>query len=207
MPPKLKLFTAQEDIPTLAAVSPEYSALLERREELTAEMQTLRGEQTTLFSKLDKSSKSRPVVDQDARVAAILGDAAVERPGPTDQERYTSNLQRQADVKEALHVLTGRIMKARMAASAIICEQVEERHKKLVRNVAEKLLEVREAAAEYFEFAQTLNSDGVAWSRLHAMHPHFLGEPNDRQGDVARYLREAAKHGFISPALIPERFK
>jgi hypothetical protein len=73
--------------------------------------------------------------------------------------------------------------------------------------MAAKMLALRASFAEYVAFTGELNSKGVAWAHLRAMHPSFLGEPDARFSPVAMWLREAATYGLIDRDQIPEALR
>lgn len=199
--------------PTLAEVSPEYGAAVEKRAALSAEIDQLSNERHQVARKIDaeggfSDSAAAAIAKRnvkEARVAEILG----EKPGPDENElqRYIEIGQRIGDLKAAREILDRRLLDLRMSASNLVCELIEADHKKMVADICERMVELHAAADAYCGFADSLNADGVAWSKLWAMQPQFIGAPNDRQGRLSLYLREAVKFGFWHPEQIPEKLK
>lgn len=205
---KIVSFMKSSSPPTLRETSPVYATLTQQRDDLLAEQTALRVELIALAHRLDESSgEGSPGQNAAAaRIASILGEPSTQL-GQSDRERYLTVSQRIADINAALEILAGRITSERMRASAIIRDQVEGEHKHLVADICAKLASLHEASAKYTEFANALNADNVAWSALEPMFPKFLSGPTDKNGNVARYLREAVLHGFISATSIPASLK
>lgn len=199
--------------PTLAEVSPEYRAAIEKRAALTAEMDQLDNEKRQLALKIDgdggftgeAGASVSSLNARQARTASILGE------NPSAKEnaraRYVEIGQRIGDLKSAIEILDNRLIDLRMAASNLVCQRIEADHKRLVADICARMVELHAAADAYYKFADALNADNVAWSRLHAMQPLFLGRPNDRYGKIGSYLREAVTHGFWWPIQIPEKIR
>jgi hypothetical protein len=192
-------------LPTLAAASPEYARLVERRDELQAEQIALRTEIGDIGRALDEAA---PATDRAARAARVIDGNQTGLSVADLRERLRVCHQRAADLDAALEVLTGRISEERMRASAIIRDRIDPQHKALVRTICDRLVALHEASAAYTAFANELNAGGVAWSALRAMPvTSFLGDPRSKEGAVARYLREAVEYGFISPSAIPAKLR
>ena len=191
-------------LPTLSDVSPEYAALVARRDELQAEQH---GHRTELAEISRAISAAAPATDRAARAARVIDGDQASLSVADLQQRRGGHQRRLADLDAALEVLDDRIREARMTASAIIRDRVEPQHRALVRTICDRLLALHDASRAYHEFVTELNDGQVAWSALRPMFPAFLGDPRSAQGVVAIYLAEAANYGFIPAASIPAKLR
>jgi hypothetical protein len=192
--------------PTLREVSPEFKRLSDKAEQLRAEDNTISAELQVLLAKYEVG---KATTDRQLRVARELAgeEAGTDPLNAGTKERIAAIAERRAEIALALDLLRLPLVNARMSASAIVQQHVAPAHSQLVANICEKLIELHKAHAAYFIFADCLNSEGVAWSALHPMQAHFLGDPKSPQSAIGRYLNEAAKHGFVPAATIPAKLR
>lgn len=198
--------------PTLAEVSSTYKTLVEKKAELQAELVNLGRELLSLPKKIDADGGFGVTAESisaanlaRARASELLGEKPVE--DVNLRARYVEVNRKIGDVKTALEMLDLRLGEERMAASSVLCEKISNDHRKLVVEMCKRAVDLYEATARYDEFVGALNADGVAWSKLRPMQPQFCGAPDDRNGGLAMYLREAATYGFIGLGEIPERIR
>jgi hypothetical protein len=191
-------------LPTLSEVSPEYAALVQRRDELQAEQAGLRTDLAEIGRAIGAAA---PATDRAARAARVIDGDQAGLSLADLRERSGAHQRRLADLDAAIEVLDGRIRESRMAASAMIRDRIEPQHRALVRTICDRLLALHEASRAYHEFATELNDGQVAWSDLRPMFPAFLGDPGSAQSSVAIYLAEAANYGFIPAASIPAKLR
>jgi septal ring factor EnvC (AmiA/AmiB activator) len=191
-------------LPTLSEVSPEYAALVARRDELQTEQAGLRTELGDISRAI---AAAAPATDRAARAARVIDGDQASLSLADLQERRAAHQRRLADLDEGLEVLDGRVREARMTASAMIRDRIEPQHRALVRTICDRLLALHEASRAYHKFATELNDGTVAWSDLRPMFPAFLGDPGSAQSSVAIFLAEAANYGFIPAALIPAKLR
>lgn len=107
------------------------------------------------------------------------------------------------DVQEAIEEAERQLIEAMLEASATIRQQIAPAYGKLVSHMADAMVELHSAWEKYKNFTDELNVNGIAWTALHPVHPHFLGEPTDAYGPVAGWFRDAAQRGLISDSMIP----
>jgi hypothetical protein len=155
----------------------------------------------------DRSTPSAPKTARQERAERLLtGEPSVDV--QTDQARLSALIERIGDRDAAIDLLGAKIAVSGRRASHKIVEQVAGQHKALVADFCAKLIELHEANKSYHRLVDTLNDDGVAWTALHPMQSlHIAGQPSDRYGNVALYLREAVAHGFIDASVVPPELR
>jgi hypothetical protein len=195
---------------TLEDASETYARLVAKREELAGpHLGALQRELDEVVKKLKTADPANAVT---GRVAQLLADldpeARQESAGAVELRARAAELRRQInDTHQALKVLEGRLSHERVLASLTVCKAVQPEYARRVAGMCRALLQAREALLEYQDLVDELERKDIAWTSLHPMHPLFLGRPNDNQGAVAHYLRNAAANGFISSSDIPERLR
>lgn len=197
---------AENEVPTLASVSPEYAALAakkaelhDRRERLRADWIALGREERERSSGGGSSAASgRPSSN---RVAALAGLAPPPPPAVRSSELYDQI----TDLGEAIALLDDKLNDARNLASVIVRERVTPRYRRIVGKLADRLLELREAQRQYEEFADALNAEGVAWAALRPMPlVRMLGDPRDKTSPIALFVLEASEYDLIPRSALPE---
>lgn len=191
-------------VPSLSEASPQYAKLVLRKEELHAERAATDKE----IVRIAKALRTAPQVLHRAKIAELLGDQIPggETPAPS-RERLNELRQHIIAIDEALSLIETRITQERIKASAVVCDQVHDEHRRRVRDICFKLIDLREAMLSYSQLADTFNDEDIAWSRLSPMPLLVLGNPRDRQSAAALYLREAYKSGFIDQKELPEAIR
>lgn len=168
-------------IPDPVEVSDDLRELLARKQQFESQVALLKRE-------LDDSVAAGQKGRRRARVMDILAG----KPRVADQQRDPGEIYDElCDVQEAAKQIDEQIIAARSKASEIIREIVAPEHRRLVGEIARTMVAVRDAWAQYLEFADGLNSRQISWSALRPMHPNFLGSPRDRQSTMAFWFREA----------------
>lgn len=178
-------------VPALVDVSQTLTALLQQQGEFESRQKSLRQE-------LDKSLQAQ-AREKAARISDLI--AGTPRPSHRDPSTIATEIK---DVGAAIEELGRRIVHARVEASAKIREIVAPEHKRLVREMVVAMVQLHTSFKEYQKFTDTLNAKGIAWSQLHPMMPHFVGEPDSKFSAMADWLREAAAAGFVSVRELPE---
>src|SRR5262249_48250477 len=140
------------------------------------------------------------------KIAELIGDRLPDTAIPT-RERLAELQQHARALKEAVAVLEGRISQERLAASALVCDQVSEEHRRRAREISLRLLDVREAMLGYVKLVDLLNSEDIAWSHIGPAQVLALGDPHDRQSRLALYLRQMAEAGHLDATEIPEAIR
>ena len=194
--------------PTLAEAGPEYARLTEKAEALRSEEAALKSERSKLLAEV--AAATHDGGDRAARVQAELGSVTGDAPEikPVgSRTRLESINTRLGDIAALLDALRLPIVNARMKASAEVCKAVKDEHTSLVREMAKAFVALHAAHAAYGAFADDLNREGVAWSQLGPMQPHWLGDPRSNQCRVALFLREAVRAGFIGASDVPSELR
>jgi hypothetical protein len=204
------------EMPTLRSAAPEYAELTDRR----AKLQSDRDNCAALIGKLQRQryaalrgSENDIEKVHARRVEAIAaGRSPVEASG-SDPRSIKQIDDQQTDAEEslreldgALRLVDGEIFRARMAASAVIREQIRPEHERLVAAICKQMIELHRANLAYHEFAAKCNAAEISWSALEPMFARFLGTPA-AGSKLADYLKMAAKAGFIEPEQIPAELR
>ncbi|PVE26436.1 hypothetical protein DC522_01345 [Microvirga sp. KLBC 81] len=194
-------------VQSLEELSPTYAALVKKQREIHNEINQIRAETEAVKNEILEHKANPTVTPQQQRVAEILGDEIAPKAGAELPTRLQALTKRRSDLDAAQVELTRRISEERGRASRLVCDQVRDHHKQLVKNICEKLLVLHEAHIAYAQFTNALSAEDVAWTALHPMFPSLLGNPHDNQSRAALYLREAAQNGFISRDDIPKELR
>lgn len=193
-------------------VSPKFVELRENAARIGREIDDLRHRQRALADagaiRNDAKGDGRVDVAAEARVAKILGRQPLKRePGP-DIEKDIRAIDRDIKDREAaLAVLDREIDRERRVASAIIMQRLEPQYRELISHICKSLLQLHDANRRYNAFADHINNGGIDWSGINGMPPWFLGHPNNPDGNMARYLREAVEGGFMKLSEFPAEFR
>ena len=153
-----KLTDTEFKVPSLAEASPSYAALVDRKSNLLASMQEAEAQ-------LDRDSaafRARPS-QMSEKVAVLVGDCAPGEGAYPTAARIREQQITVAAIKQAITVIETRLSAERGNASMVVCDQVRGEHRRLVRDVCFKLIELRECMAAYSAFADTLNDQDIAW--------------------------------------------
>jgi chromosome segregation ATPase len=206
---KNSITTTQQllNVPRLEDVSEIYATLVARRADLTrrfTEVEAKIQANTQIIRERKRSQPKEPEVPND-RVAALLGEASPKNELPLEEEN--AKLRGEArDIQDAVNVLTERIAKARMEASATICRMIEPGLQELLSELATKMAEASHLAVEYQQLAQRLNEAQVAWSDLNPMGVR-AGGVAEKGSQFSLWLMAAAQRGFISPSRLPKEIR
>jgi hypothetical protein len=186
-----KIADTEFKVPSLADASPHYAELVERKANLLAS----KLEAETQLSRDQVAFRARPS-QMSEKVAVLVGDVAPGESTYPTAIRMREQATNIAALTQAITVIDTRINSERGKASLIVCDQVRDEHRRLVREVCFRLMDLREAMMAYQLFADTLNDQDIAWSSL-----------SPSQSRTAAYLREKLKEGFLDPKEIPARFR
>lgn len=191
-------------VPSLDDMSPEYTRLVAKRDDLNARRANLESERASLMAEIAGTTVPLSRRERDARVAALLGDdgepaTAISRP----HDRLAVVSREIDDIKRALAVLTDQIGQARHRASEKIIEQVRPEYGRRVEAICSALLVLREASAAYVELTDALAAKDISWLSLEPLPVSFAGAPNDPNGRTARYLQSASRAGYFPAEKIP----
>lgn len=141
-----------------------------------------------------------------SRVAELTGDPASE--AAEHLSKLPALALEASDLRAAITVIESKLAQTRATASRGICERVEPEYRRRVAAICGALIELNAKFADYAAIVDELQAKDIAFAGyLRPMQPHFLGRPNDRQGTIANYLREAAANKMIDRSLIPTELK
>jgi hypothetical protein len=198
--------TKQEfTIPSLCDASAEYAALVARKDGLFAQKATTEKE----IAGLVKALRTVPHAERHSKaVAELVGDHLPNSESPRPSRERLNELQQHLNaIDKAIRVIDSRIGTERSKASAVVCDLVQDEHRRRVRDVCFKLIELREAMLSYSQMVDELNDQDVQWSRLSPSQLLVLGEPRSPQSPAAHYLRTMVKTGFLDPSEVPKAIR
>jgi hypothetical protein len=117
--------------------------------------------------------------------------------------KEANEVSRQLDeVREALKILTPKLTRAHLDASAKLCDLLRPSYGKIAQRVCNALLELGRADVEQREFM--LKHRSVARSTLRVVHATgSLGDPREYQSEFRRLLYWAAECGHFDLADLP----
>jgi chaperonin cofactor prefoldin len=191
-------------VPSLAEASPEYAALIARKEGLFDQKATTERE----IARLGDVLRALPRALQQAKIAELVGDQVPQGESPRPSiERLNELKQHVHAIDKAIEVIESRISTERGRASAVICDHVRDEHRRRAREVCLRLLHLREAMLSYSDLAEELNDKDVSWARLSPSQLLTLGHPRDPQSQTAYYLRTMVKAGFLDQNEIPKQIR
>jgi hypothetical protein len=197
-----KLLETEFKVPSLAEASPAYAELVARK----AALLTTKQEAEAQLARDEAAYRSRPS-QMSEKVAVLVGDCAPGESAYPTGARIREQQINLAAINQAVSVIDTRISAERGRASLVVCDQVRGEHRRLVRDVCFKLIELREYMAAYSAFADTLNDQDIAWGSLLPSQLLALGHPLDPQSRTAIYLREKVKDGFLDPKEVPAKIR
>ena len=202
-------------VPSLADVSPEYAALLKQQATLQARCAAALTELREIVKRGDGPALHSPTaadIERGRRVEALLkGEKYDARSAPlyeSPPSRYSELHREIADIREfALPQIETKLRAAAAAASTVIREQFKDVHRQIVRDTAVALRALHDANVRYWSFSDALNKEGVAWGALGPAFVRPIGHPEDRQGPLGQWFRDALADGHISKSDIPESLR
>lgn len=175
-------------VPSLAEASPEYAALVDKRQELLTQQSALTAERNELVRKIEEA----PAPAMRPGVAALLGETS---DSTTALRTRLSEVQRTlADIDAALEVVRQRLAVARTAASKAICAAARPEYGRRVAALCEVLQALSVARAAYDDLRDEFERQDVSWGSLGPVSLGFLGDARD--GHVQRFIREARSAGY-----------
>jgi hypothetical protein len=192
--------------PPLDEVSPILAECDKKIAELTKSDSDLQKRINDITASVRKNNRSPADLEKDARVAALTGDAEAEASSEKSVE-LALLLQQAADFKSAIEVMRMKRAHERLVASKAICERFASEYTRRVALVCKRVLELRDAVANYEQMVGAFQDADVAWSRLRPMAPAFFGDTRDKHSAPAAFLHEAVRYGFIPATEIPQGYK
>lgn len=187
-------------VPSLRAASPAFAALEDKKAQLADQKRRLEREADELHSGLHDK---RPDGGRSGRVAKLVDDVETDVVQPAT--RLQTIAREVADLSAAIAEVDRRLRVERLAASAVIAEGVRAEYAAAVASLARALIAAHHAQRRVVGIVDSLNSKDIAWvSHLPPMSAsRILGEINDNQSSLARFIGEAADLDFIPHAEVP----
>jgi hypothetical protein len=183
-------------VPPLADASTAYAALLAKQAELHEKRRTLVAEALAREKAIAATPTPRPAYS--SRVAALLDEDEADDSDNSSRLRLRANVGEIADVDAALSVLAGRLREAKGLASQAVCAAVKPEYARRVAVMADAMTVLDEAHKAYDELRFALEAEDVAWMALTPMTPAFLGQSNEPDCRIVRWLREAREAGYYA---------
>lgn len=207
---KLRDDSPTNDVPALSAVSSAYADIVAKRDSLRDKRAALETRLKQYQAELRASANaSKPSDDAQAlRVAELLGDPVPVKSGPSIAETISNLKVDIAAVDEALRQIEARRREQRLAASDTICEMVKPRLSKIMNDLIQSTLTLHAANVAFTQFAEDMNGKDVAWGGLNAVFPSgFTGDPRDLYSDMAQFLFEAVREGWLPFGSLPQELR
>lgn len=175
-------------VPSLSEASPEYAALLAKRDELNVRQGELRRDIREAEAKL-RQVNDTPGERLSAEVAALLGDSPDAAFGMRAQ---ISELRKRADETEtAIEILERRIQAAKSPASALVVAASREEYRKRATAVLQAAAELQTARLEYLDLRWQFEAEDIQWTTLGPLTIGFLGDHTD--GPLATLSKETIR--------------
>jgi hypothetical protein len=187
-------------VPTLAEASPNYAELVARKTSLFDAKQVAHAQ----LVRDEAAYRARPS-QMSEKVAVLVGDCAPGESAYPTAAKIREQQTNLAAIDQAISVIDKRLSAERGRASLMVCDQVRGEHRRLVRDMCARLMDLRESMLAYQILADDLNDKDIAWSPLSPSQLLALGHPLDSQSRLAIYLRDKAKDGFLDAKEIPAK--
>lgn len=204
-------------VPSLRDVSPEYGALLDRRLELMNERDRLEREIRGIRRGKAPASLIADVSERRrVRTAELLGDLVADAddivvgPKRDEVDDHLGVLRDELEaVEAALTVIAKRLPTVQAMASQMICRQVAEPYKAIVRRLVDSMLDAYEAHAELSEVREQMEHEDVAYvSGLPTpVATPMFGHARARDSRFANWVRTAVETGYLPWSDVPEALK
>lgn len=112
------------------------------------------------------------------------------------------------DLRAAIKVIESKLAYERVAVSRQICERAEPEYRRRVAAICSVLVDLNARMADYTSMVNELQSNDIAFvSYLPPMSVRFVDRANDRNGQIAHYLRQAVENKVIDRSMIPAELK
>jgi hypothetical protein len=177
-------------------------ALRTKREEYLGEISTRKIECAAIRTRLNQASPESGN-DHENRVNALLGrpTAPVKQP---DAERLQILLMELNDLQCAVSAVDAAIHTEIRKASVRLCDSKKDEHATFAKAVAQSVIDLQKAHANYVTFIDAINDTGAVTTSLMPIFPTYLGSPFDSSGLYHWTLKEFREGGFVSLKSIPE---
>lgn len=136
-----------------------------------------------------------------AQAAALTaGGTAVDLIDATaTRAQHAEAMARDRLLREAIRQQASIVADLTRRVSRSICDVLRPQHRSLVRANVAAYVALAEAVEAEKGFRERLNADGISTGSLTAMPVSVFGVIRDPNSRISLYLRDACKHGFITP--------
>jgi chromosome segregation ATPase len=179
-------------VPSLESASPEYAALIAKRQELQDRYSALNAERSKLRKDIE-AAKAAGGQRLSTGVAALLGEDPVDSVTALSK-RLREVVTTMSDVENAQEVLRRRIDEARNVASKIVCDGVSQEYQRRLGAMCDAARALEAARQDHDALLDDLEREDVRKDYLRPVVPFFLGDRRD--GKVSYFLREAKGAGY-----------
>ncbi|MER9494099.1 hypothetical protein NKI86_19975 [Mesorhizobium sp. M0320] len=193
--------TDDPEIPAVEIIAPRLDEIRTLRARLGQEAGSLRQEE---FSLAQEDGPELVDGAREARVAAILGLTPKTVTAPRSQRRQQIAT-RLRDIEDARDVLDREMTTERGRATAAVQDRLMPEYKLKIRDLLDALIAAHSAQVEIRAFVSRVEDAGynTGWLDAHPCRWLDVG-PN---GNIARFLDEKKKAGFIADRDIPMELK
>ncbi|MGO4832887.1 hypothetical protein AB4144_11430, partial [Rhizobiaceae sp. 2RAB30] len=177
-------------VPSLSESDETYAGLVAKKAELLDKQSA----HTKERRELEKAIASDTSRDVRPAIAELLGDA----PGTKalNRRRLAEVHATLRDIEAAMVVVDQRIRDAKTAASRAVCAAVRPEYAARVKAMVDAMRTLDGAHRAYDDLRHQLEMEDVSWGSLMPMTPAFLGESNEPDRRIARFIREAEAAGY-----------
>jgi hypothetical protein len=186
----------------LDSFSETLAALRTKRNEYLAEMAKRKTECAAIRTRLNQAAPEQGN-DHENRVNALLGRPTAPLKQP-DTERLQVLLVELHDLGGAVSAVDAAIHTEVRNASVRLCESLKPEHAQKATALANAVIELQKAHANYATFVDKVNDTGAVTTSLMPIFPTYLGSPFDSSGLYHWTLKELREGGFVSLKSIPE---
>ncbi|MCK1420716.1 hypothetical protein IVB14_05165 [Bradyrhizobium sp. 180] len=179
-------------VPSLADSSPEFAALIAKRQELEQNYAKLNTERSKLLEEI-KAAKAAGGEHLNSSVARILGDAAKGSIGELSK-RLRDIVTEMSNIEDAREVLYRRTGEARDKASKIVCSAVRHEYKRRLAALCDAARALEAAREDHDALIDDLEREDVRLGYLAPITPHFMGDR--REGRIFHFLKEVREKGY-----------
>lgn len=178
-------------VPSLAEASPEYAALIAKRQELEQTYSKLNTEHSKLLEEIT-AAKAAGGQRLSPGVAALLGDEPAD--SITELSKQLSDVvAAMSNIEDAREVLYRRTGEARDKASKVVCDMVRQEYQHRLGVLCDAARALEAARQHHDELLDWLDVEDINKNYLPVIQPHFMGDRRD--GKVSYFLREVKEKG------------
>jgi hypothetical protein len=179
-------------VPSLADASPEYAALIARRNDLEQSYAKLNAERSKLHEEII-AAKAAGGERLSAGVARLLGE---ESEGSVTElsKRLRDIVAEMGNIEDAREVLRCRTSEARDKASKVVCDTVRQEYKCRLAALCDAARALEVARQDHDALLDQMDVEDVNKNFLRPIQPYFMGDRG--QGQVFHFLKQVSEAGY-----------